>query len=72
MRQLADAARRGELALACPDQLGRLIAALGTEATEHLVYRYLRDRRPLPWAADEGAQFVAWLNTGSCTSTTRR
>ena len=78
LRQLADAARRGGLALACPDQLGRLIAALGTEATERLVYRYLRDRRPLRWTADEGAQFVAWLTetepallavrTSSCTT----
>ena len=61
MRQLADAARRGGLAFACPDQLGRLIAELGIEATERLVDRYLRDRRPLRWTADEGAQFVSWL-----------
>jgi uncharacterized protein len=61
LRQLADAARRGGLALACPDQLGRLIAELGLEATERLVDRYLRDRRPLRWTADEGAQFVSWL-----------
>jgi hypothetical protein len=61
LRQLADAARRGGLALACPDQLGRLIAGLGFPATERLVNRYLRDRRPLRWTADEGAQFVAWL-----------
>jgi uncharacterized protein len=61
LRQLADAARRGGLALACPDQLGRLIAGLGIEATERLVARYLRDRRPLRWTADEGAQFVSWL-----------
>jgi uncharacterized protein len=61
LRQLADAARRGGLALACPDQLGRLITVLGFPATERLVERYLRDRRPLRWTADEGAQFVAWL-----------
>lgn len=61
LRQLADAARRGGLALACPDQLGRLIAGLGFPATERLVDRYLRDRRPLRWTADEGAQFIAWL-----------
>ena len=61
LRQLADAARRGALALACPDELGRLIGALGFEATQQLVQRYLGDRRPLRWTADEGAQFVAWL-----------
>lgn len=61
LRQLADAARRGGLALVCPDQLGQLIAVLGFAATERLVDRYLRDRRPLRWTADEGAQFVAWL-----------
>ena len=58
---LADAARRGGLAPACPDQLGGLIAELGIEATERLVDRYLRDRRPLRWTADEGDQFVSWL-----------
>ena len=61
MRQLADAARLGELALACPDLLGRLIALLGIEATEQLAYRYLQDRTPLRWTADEGAQFISWL-----------
>ena len=37
------------------------VAELGLEATERLVDRYLRDRRPLRWTADEGAQFVSWL-----------
>ena len=61
LRQLADAARRGALALACPDELGQLIGALGFEATQRLVHRYLADRRPSRWTADEGAQFIAWL-----------
>jgi uncharacterized protein len=61
LRQLADAARLGELALARPDLLGPLIAAIGADATERLLYRYLKACRPQRWKADEGAQFASWL-----------
>jgi hypothetical protein len=38
-----------------------LIAAIGADATERLLYRYLNACRPRRWKADEGAQFGSWL-----------
>jgi uncharacterized protein len=61
LRQLADAARLGELTLARSDLLAPLLAEHGVATTERLLYRYLSACPPLRWRADEAAQFAAWL-----------
>jgi uncharacterized protein (UPF0276 family) len=61
LRRLADANRLGELTLASPDLLGRLLAEAGAEATRRLLFRYLRACPPRRWTAEEGAQFASWL-----------
>jgi uncharacterized protein (UPF0276 family) len=66
LRQLADAARLGELTLAQPELVGQLIAAHGVEATERLLYRYMQARRPRRWRTEEGEQFATWLAAASC------
>jgi uncharacterized protein (UPF0276 family) len=61
LRELADAARLGELTVARADQLTPLIREHGLVATRRLLHRYLGACPPQRWRADEAAQFDAWL-----------
>lgn len=63
LRLLAGEARLGELTLARPDTLGRLLAALGRDATQRLLGDYLAACPPQRWTEHEGAQFTSWLAT---------
>jgi len=62
LRELADAARLGELTVARSHQLTPLIREYGLAATKRLLYRYLGACPPQRWRADEAAQFDAWLS----------
>jgi len=63
LRLLASEARRGELMLARPEVLGRLLAALGRDAVQQLLDDYLVACPPRRWLEQEGTQFTSWLVT---------